>query len=91
LADPGILIGLRVTGFDRSVLCLLAQHGGEIAFNWSMLQRSEAVVQLRALIDEKRLVSEIHRDDRMFLRMTDQGRSALAQIDEQERKARIIA
>jgi hypothetical protein len=91
LADPGILVGLRVTAFDRSVLRLLAQHGGEIAFSWSMLQRPEATVQLRALVDDKRLVSEIHRDDRLFLRMTDQGRSALAQIDEQERRARIIA
>ena len=91
MADPGILVGLRVTGFDRSVLRLLAQHGGEIAFDWSILQRPEAVAQLRALVQDKRLVSEVHRDDRLFLRMTDQGRSALAQVDEQERRARIIA
>lgn len=91
MADPGILVGLRVTPFDRSVLRLLAQHGGEIAHDWSMMRQPSAVAQLHALVDDKRLVLEIRRDGRLFLRLTDQGRSALAQADEQERRSRIVA
>jgi DNA-binding MarR family transcriptional regulator len=56
-----------------------------------MMKQPTAIAQLRALVEEKRLVSEIHRGGRLFLRLTDQGRSALAQIDEQERRARIVA
>lgn len=91
MADPGILIGLRVTEFDRSVLRLLANHGGELAHDWSLMRQPTAIDRLHALIDEKRLAEEIRRDGRLFLRMTDRGRSALAQADEQERRARIIA
>lgn len=91
LADHGILVGLRVSQFDRSVLRLLAQHDGEVVHDWSMMKQPTAIAQLRALVEEKRLVSEIHREGRLFLRLTDQGRSALAQIDEQERRARIVA
>jgi len=86
LADTGILIPLRLTAPQAKLLQGMAERGGEFSWNWSNC-RPDVAAMARELIS-KGLVTDMQAERR--LRLTDQGRSAVSQIDHQTRNARII-
>lgn len=86
MADAGILVPLRISGPEAKFLEYLADpgRGGEISWNWDNC-RPDVTRMIRAMIDDKRLLVYLEAERR--LRLTDVGRSALAQIQESLRRA----
>lgn len=87
MADIGLLVPLRVTSVEVKMLEFLASRGGETSWDWSRC-RDDVRAMMRGMIDDKQLVSEVQRDGRGYVRLTDRGRSALSQVEEQVRRAR---
>lgn len=87
MADIGLLVPLRVTSVEVKMLEFLASRGGEASWDWSRC-RDDVRAMMRGMIDDKQLVSEVQRDGRGYVRLTDRGRSALSQVEEQVRRAR---
>ncbi len=87
MADIGLLVPLRVTSVEVKMLEFLSSRGGEVSWDWSRC-RDDVRAMMRGMIDDKQLVSEVQRDGRGYVRLTDRGRSALSQVEEQVRRAR---
>lgn len=84
MASPSLVVALRLGGAEVKILEFVAERGGEIPWDWSRC-REDVVAVVRRMIDDKRLLSDLRAEGR--IRLTDQGRSALAQIQEQVRRA----
>jgi len=89
VSSPSLIIAVRLSSAEAKFLEFVGQRAGEIPWDWSKC-RPDVVAMVRALIDDKRLLSELRAEGK--IRLTDQGRSALAQIDDQLRRApRIVS
>jgi hypothetical protein len=85
LASSGILSAVRVTAPQARFLQFLADpgRGGEISWNWSAC-RPDVVAMVTDLV-QKGLLSDLRVEGR--IRLTDQGRSAVSQIEFSVRNA----
>lgn len=79
----GILVAIRLTSPQAMFLRHVAGRGGEIAWSWGDC-RPDVTAMVGELI-EKRLLSDLPADRR--IRLTDQGRSAVSQIEQATRRA----
>lgn len=86
MADPGILVAVRVTPAQARLLQAMAQRAGEISWSWPNC-RPDVLAMGRDLL-EKGLIEDLR--DRAVIRLTDRGRSAVAQIEYANQRARII-
>ena len=77
MADQGILVAVRLSTPEAKVLEFVADHGGEISWDWSRC-RPDVTRMVRGLVDDKRMLSDLPAQGR--IRLTDQGRSAVSQI-----------
>lgn len=77
--SAGILSAVRVTAPQAKFLQFVADpgRGGEISWDWGAC-RPDVVAMVRELVD-KGLLADLSAERR--LRLTDQGRSAVAQIE----------
>ena len=80
----GILIAVRLTGPQAKLLEEMAKRGGEISWSWENC-RPDVAAMVTELISEKRLVTDMRAHGR--LRLTDQGRSAVSQIEQATKRA----
>lgn len=87
MSSPSLVVAVRLSSIEAKFLEFVGQRGGEIPWDWSKC-RPDVVSMVRGLVDDKRLMSELRAEGR--IRLTDQGRSALAQIDYQLRGAQKI-
>lgn len=79
MADGGVLVQLRVTTPEAKFLEFIAERGGEIPWDWQRC-RDDVTRMVRGMIDDKRMLAFLAAEGR--LRLTDVGRSALAQIQQ---------
>lgn len=86
MADAGILVPLRLTGPQVKMLEFMAERGAEIAWSWEKCRPD--VVQMMTDLVEKRLISDLPAEGR--IRLTDQGRQAVSQIEAAKNRARVI-
>lgn len=86
MASGGILVAVKVTAPQAKLLQAMAERAGEISWNWQNC-RPDVERMARDLI-ENRLVTDDR--DRRMLRLTEQGRAAVSQIEHANRRARII-
>ncbi len=82
----GILAYVRLTAPQAKFLEFIADRMGEIAWRWGEC-RPDVVQMARDLVD-KGLLSDLPADQK--IRLTDQGRSAVAQIRQAVERARIV-
>ena len=86
MAESGILVAVRVSSVQAQLLRFIAEHGAEISWDWSIC-RPDVVTMARELVT-KGLVSDLAASRR--LRLTDQGRAAVSQIDRAAGSAQVI-
>jgi hypothetical protein len=86
LADSGILVAVRVSSVQAQLLRFVAERGAEISWDWSAC-RLDVVEMTRDLVT-KGLVTDLVASRR--LRLTDQGRSAVSQIEHAAAKVQVI-
>lgn len=87
MAEPSLLVYVRVTSIEAQFLAFVGGRGGEIPWDWEKC-RPDVTALVRGLIDDKKLLVE--RKDARRIRLTDQGRQALSQIDDARRRAPTI-
>ncbi len=86
MASAGLLVAVRLTPPQQRILQAMGQRAGEISWSWANC-RPDVAEMARDLI-EKRLVTD--QLDRGCLRLTDQGREAVFQMEQSAQRARII-
>lgn len=84
--DGGLLQAAALTAWDVAVIRTLGRQGGESLYNPATYPPQRQALILR-LIDRK-LIEKIVHDGRDFVRLTDFGRNALAQIEISDRNAK---
>ncbi len=86
MADSNILVAVRVSSVQAQLLRFIAERGAEIAWDWSAC-RPDVTEMARDLVT-KGLVIDLAASRR--LRLTDQGRSAVSQIEHAAKKTQMI-
>ncbi len=86
MGNVGILTHVRLTNVEAQMLKFIADRSGEIAWNWADC-RPDVEAMARGLVD-KGMVFDLAASGR--LRLTDQGRSAVSQIEEALGKAKKV-
>lgn len=91
MGSAGILSYVKVTAAEAKMLQFIASRSGDIPWNWGDC-RPDAAEMIRGIIG-KGLLTEVSATaaSRGRIRLTDQGRSALAQIDAALQKRTILA
>ena len=79
---------MRVTSIEARFLAFVGERGGEIPWDWEKC-RPDVTALVRGLVDDKKLLVEKKEERR--IRLTDQGRQALSQIDDARRRASIVS
>lgn len=78
MGNVGILTHVRLTNVEAQMLKFIAERAGEIEWDWSEC-RPDVASMMRGLVD-KGMVFDLAAAGR--IRLTDQGRSAVSQIDQ---------
>ena len=86
LGNVGILTHVRLTSVEAQMLKFIAERAGEIPWNWGNC-RPDVAAMMQGLVG-KGMVSDLAASQR--IRLTDQGRSAVSQIDGALGKKRTI-
>ncbi len=86
MADSGILVAVRVSSVQAQLLRFVAERGAEISWDWSAC-RPDVAEMTRDLVT-KGLVTDLIASRR--LRLTDQGRSAVSQIEHAAGRVQVI-
>ena len=101
--SPGSLDHLRSLSISHPqarFLTFIAERQGEISWDWSKVERPDAREMVADLINKRLLVereyvtsalAQIQGRDRLYLRLTDQGRAIVDRLDTLRTRATIEA
>ena len=95
MSDPTALQAVRMTHPQAKYLQFVADHGGEIDFDWSKY-RPDAAQMVKEMINKGLVIEReyfthaLQLRGQLKLRLTDLGRAVVGQLEASLSKARVI-